>query len=381
MMRRASLFVGLLSMGVAGTVTAAPVNFHPGHYYYIGAPPELLASPDTWKDVLLAHPNLKGAHLQYSWKGLENADGTAYTFTKLKSDLNWLADHNKYLVIQFQTKSFVQNVYYFPNYIRNGGYYFKAASNPPVVGYNVKWWEPYVRDRVKALITALNNRLTAREKSALEGFWINEMAGEIVGTDTLNNHKDAIISNMVNVLSHARNTLNVLSGQYTNRWTSIHDPDTFDAYVPAKIGIGHNILPKDIYTTSADSSKNTFLGIKAAAYPGVPAATIPSGIAETHVLESPQGTIYRGYPYKGAADVIDTLKPMGAHYVNWKEGGNRTFNFDDIMTIIDGDEFIAINTTRPKSLGGALNTSPPSGALGRHPTGSDHRDPDVGDHR
>ncbi len=119
-------------------------KWHPGHYAFVQNSP--LAEESIY-------PHFRGIQKMYSWRSLE-PERDHYDFSAIRSDLDFLARHDRRLIIQIQTKTFGQGQNDTPGYI----------SGPDYGGgvYQTRWgsWNPILwNDRVNERLTALYTQL------------------------------------------------------------------------------------------------------------------------------------------------------------------------------------------------------------------------------
>lgn len=120
------------------------VKWNPGHYS--------LADEKTPREEYI-HSNFLGLQKKYPWKLLEPKKGV-YDFSIIHSDLKYLQNHGKRLVIQLQTKDFGQDAINAPEYLKdeefNGGLYRTSTGS-----LNPVLWNHKVGDRIESLYKAL----------------------------------------------------------------------------------------------------------------------------------------------------------------------------------------------------------------------------------
>ena len=170
-----------ISFGTAHAVvdgTPGSIKWHPGHYYAIMSSGK--NKPDYLQQVyseLKDTPALRGMQVRYSWAELEKSYGV-YDFTSIEKKLSELAARNKRLIILLELKSWGTDTDLVPDYVTNNPIYeqgifaFSKDGNSTITGSNIKLWNPMVRDRLAALISALGKRFNSHEY--FEGIGLTE---------------------------------------------------------------------------------------------------------------------------------------------------------------------------------------------------------------
>ncbi|SEP74909.1 glycoside hydrolase [Nitrosomonas ureae] len=182
-----ALFVIGMTIAFTGIVHAAPlpagttgIKWNPGHYYTIQnwANDDPIYMAKVYKE-LKETPALRGMQLRYLWGWIEKSPGV-YDFSSIDKHLAKLTKMNKRLVIQVQTKSFEADWKLIPNYLKapkyeGGAFAFNDwGGSKTIDGYNIKLWNPHVRDRLIALFKALGKRYNSHPN--FEGIGMIETA-------------------------------------------------------------------------------------------------------------------------------------------------------------------------------------------------------------
>ncbi|MBY6255771.1 hypothetical protein K3G69_04555 [Phytobacter diazotrophicus] len=149
------VFPLLLFLTVFPVVARTPVNF----VYTTSGELDAVSS-------ILARSDIGGAQVVYSWRSLEPEKGR-YDFSQIERDLSRLQSMHKKLFIQIQDRFFDKRARYVPDYLLNEAMYGGGLSpqfdNPgegkPVgSGWVAQQWNPHVRQRFQALLSALSTR-------------------------------------------------------------------------------------------------------------------------------------------------------------------------------------------------------------------------------
>ena len=241
----------LIPFGTAHAVVKAPpgsVKWHPGHYYtLVGSGKD---NPEYLKQVyseLNATPALRGIQVRYSWVELEKSFGV-YDFSSIEKKLSELSAKNKRLMILLELKSWGADTDLVPNYVINNPIYEKGifaysndGSSTTITGHNIKLWNPMVRDRMAALISALGKRFNSHEH--FEGIGLTETS---IGTPikpltstkihdyysnllVLNKKMRASFPNTMTFqfANHSRSLLTTLVGELKGMGSALGCPDVF----------------------------------------------------------------------------------------------------------------------------------------------------------
>jgi hypothetical protein len=119
---------------------------------------------------LLERPDIAGAQVVYSWKALESAEGQ-YDFSAIETDLALTERTHKKLFLQIQDRFFEPQHRNIPRYLledpKYGGGLAPQRDNPGEnqpegSGWVSMQWNPNVRARFQALLTALAARFDGR---------------------------------------------------------------------------------------------------------------------------------------------------------------------------------------------------------------------------
>lgn len=136
---------------------AAVAASAPGNFIYTSSGDLEAARP------LLSRPDIGGAQIVYNWRQLETAKGQ-YDFSAIEADLATLDGLNRKLFIQIQDRFFEPKARNVPDYLMTdkeyGGGITAQFDNPgeskPVgSGWVAQQWNPAVRQRYQALLSAL----------------------------------------------------------------------------------------------------------------------------------------------------------------------------------------------------------------------------------
>lgn len=146
----------------------------PASYIFFGRDHERVDEP-----AFLDHRGIAGAQLTFTWRELEPAPGR-YDFSGIVARLAQLQRHRKRLVVQIQDVSFVDRPLV-PDYLLrdtafHGGAVRKLEGDTEATltehGWVARRWDPAVRARFAALLSALGRAFDGR----LEGITIPETA-------------------------------------------------------------------------------------------------------------------------------------------------------------------------------------------------------------
>jgi hypothetical protein len=157
------LFKSLL-LSAAITVAASAAYAAPQNFIYTGSG-DLEAAKS-----LLERPDIGGAQVVYNWKMLEKGKGE-YDFSAIEKDLAIAESLNKKLFIQVQDRFFNPKARNIPDYMLEGTEYGGGLApqfdNPGEnkgigSGWVAQQWNPAVRARYQALISALAQKFDGR---------------------------------------------------------------------------------------------------------------------------------------------------------------------------------------------------------------------------
>jgi len=125
-------------------LSAEDPKFHPGHYAFVQSRPI---------DEGSLYKNFQGIQKAYNWRTLE-PQKDQYDFSAIRSDLEFLAKHDKRLIIQVQTKAFGPGQNCCPAYV--SGHDYGGGVYPTRWGsFNPIIWDPRVNERLNALYQQL----------------------------------------------------------------------------------------------------------------------------------------------------------------------------------------------------------------------------------
>jgi len=231
---------------LATTTDPTAVKWHPGHYYTTikwGNNDSAYFS-QVYSEIA-ATPALRGIQMRYFWSELEKSKGV-YDFSSIDKRLAELSARNKRLVIQVQTKSFEPTWNLVPNYLKtaayeNGQFAFSSYGETTIKGYNIKLWNPQVRDRLIALFEAMGARYNSHPN--FEGIGMIESAMGQPIEPISSTQADEFFANMIQVnqkmrlffpntmtiqeVNYPRPILNTLVTQLKDMGATLSSPDTF----------------------------------------------------------------------------------------------------------------------------------------------------------
>ncbi len=214
-----------LSTGVTyASDKSTPINnavkWHPGHYYTLMG--QSKNNPKQMAQIyreLKNTPLLRGIQIRYDWAELEPEENV-YNFSSIENHLIQLATQKKRLIILLQLKSFDPSIPNVPEYLKGekyeGGVFpFSLFGKKTVAGYNLKLWNPFVHDRLAALIGALGKRFNTHPY--FEGIGLTETAFGQPLVEITDNQLDNYFTSLLSVNKHLRKYFqNTMTYQYTN---------------------------------------------------------------------------------------------------------------------------------------------------------------------
>jgi hypothetical protein len=149
--------------GNRSEVNKSEIKFHPGHYVAVGTFFEIP------KIEYLDEPAVQGVNKRYLWRTLEPEEGV-YDFSSIEEDLDYLAAHDKQLVVFLMDKSFSETSA-LPPYLSEYELFSDQGGFSPVR------WHPFFIERFVALGQALGERFDSHPN--FEGIAIQESSLEI----------------------------------------------------------------------------------------------------------------------------------------------------------------------------------------------------------
>lgn len=121
-------------------------------------------------ESLLARPDIAGVQVVYDWKSLEPARDQ-YDFSAIRADLEFLERHDRKLFVQVQDRFFEREHRRVPRYLLQEPEYggglapqgdMPGEGQPAGLGWVAQQWNPAVRQRFQALLTALAREFDGR---------------------------------------------------------------------------------------------------------------------------------------------------------------------------------------------------------------------------
>jgi hypothetical protein len=315
------------------TRPAGDLKWHPGHYAFVQSSP--LNESHIYK-------HFQGLEKCYDWRTIE-PQKDHYDFSPIRSDLVFLAKHDRRLVIQIQTKAFGPGQNCCPTYLAGpdyGGGVYKTrwGSFNPII------WDDRVNQRLNALYQQLGRELDS------EPFLEAAVIPETAITGDVANNKDApytaeryarsVEQGMQAMKDAFPHTIVI---QYVNMPLELIDPLTNYAKTHGVGFGGPDIYPFDPLLT--DPQKGVYR-----MYPQL-SGIVPLGAA-VQQNDYSQKAAFRGPP--GAPTVREIYdfgrEKLKLNYIFW---GVRKDYFEKVQAMMDDPAF-------PKDPAGGLNTTMPS---------------------
>lgn len=159
-----------------------PIKWHPGHYLMLVHPgPNNPWYMEQIYGDLKENTVFRGVVIRYRWSDLEPAKDV-YDFSTIDKHLTELAVRKRRLVILLELRSSVDysQAELVPDYVKAGMLYeggifpYSGSRSTDIKGYNIKLWNPLVRDRLAALVRELGERFNSHPY--FEGFGLTETA-------------------------------------------------------------------------------------------------------------------------------------------------------------------------------------------------------------
>lgn len=152
-----------IAMLVLSLVCAAAAASEPRNFLYTGSDELSQIEP------LLKRPDIDGVQIVYNWKQLEPEQGR-YDFSAIEHDLAFLAQRHKKLFVQVQDRFFLPTARHIPAYLLTepayGGGLVRQSDdsevNPGGSGWVAQQWNPALRERFQALLSALAKQFDGR---------------------------------------------------------------------------------------------------------------------------------------------------------------------------------------------------------------------------
>lgn len=119
---------------------------------------------------LVERKDISGVQIVYSWKSLEPSQGQ-YDFSRIDADLAFLEKRGKHLFVQLQDRFFQLDARHLPRYLLEEPQYRGGLApqrdnpgegQPEGHGWVAMQWNPAVRARFQALLTALARHVDGR---------------------------------------------------------------------------------------------------------------------------------------------------------------------------------------------------------------------------
>lgn len=323
---------GVVAGQPAAALTAGSVKWHPGHYAFVQSSP---------LDERCLYDHFQGIQKLYTWRTLE-PEKDRFDLSAIRSDLAFLGEHGKRLVIQVQTKAFGPGQNCCPTYLSGpdyggGVYRTRWGSFNPVI------WDERVNRRLNALYQQLGNEFD--REPFLEAVIIPETAitGDVVTQGqapyTVETYTRSLEVGMQAMKDAFPHTVVI---QYVNMPLESIQP--LAAYAKKHgIGLGGpDIYPYDPLLNNPEKGVYRLY----APLSGI----VPLGAA-VQQNDYTQKAAFRGPP--GAATVKEIYDfgrdKLRLNYIFW---GVRKDCFEKVQTMMDDPAF-------PKDPAGGLSTAPP----------------------
>lgn len=220
-------------------------------------PANFLFASDSLSELtdLLKRPDIEGVQVVYSWKALEPRRGV-YDFSEIDKDLALVSGLRKKLFIQIQDRFFSPEARNIPDYLFTPDYAGGLVAQvdnpgegkPQAMGWVATQWNPALRERYQALLTAL----AAAFDGKAYGVNLPETAIDIdMKGDRTGFSCDAYFSAEMDNLAAARQAFKQsVVVQYVNFWPCEWDNDhrymsrIFDYAAKNNVGLGGpDIIP------------------------------------------------------------------------------------------------------------------------------------------
>ncbi|NML16645.1 hypothetical protein [Azohydromonas caseinilytica] len=326
------------------------VKWNPGHYIQLNAGATDSLVSYTFKEIA-ALPNVRGVQTRYMWRDLEpTKDG--YDFSEIDKEVAMAQAVGKRLFIMVGTKAFKAGGRALPDYMHTaeyGGGVFRilidgkdTLGTEDTTGENMAMYEPSVRDRMIALVTALGQRYNGH--NAFEGIAFNETALGQAVVPLTSAQKQAFFDNLAQVDTATRRAFpNTVVMQFIN-FPRVYMP-----------GLVNNALNSGVALGGPD----TFLNdseLELSAYPhyDTAAGKVPLGPsvqAENYV------TTYQNGPYAPppVTDLYAFAKNrLHANYIFWaKNSVAPLYAYNNVLNMFKSASF-------PKDAAGGLATTCPA---------------------
>jgi hypothetical protein len=201
-----------LTLTVAAPPPAPTYRYTPGNYASFQRATD---SQTLMGQAIASAPPLKGFVKRWTWRSFENSATAGSTYPlmlthELNSDLTWCQARGLKMVVMIEHVTFgYQDNTPNPDYLANYTGSYPTPANPSPFGYSIAIWDPYVRSRLKLLLTAFAARFG--NHPALEGVMIEETSigmstadaitpptGKLWQPYTQENYRDALID----ILAH-----------------------------------------------------------------------------------------------------------------------------------------------------------------------------------
>lgn len=197
---------------------------------------------------ILDRHDIAGVQALYSWKALEHAEGQ-YDFTELQADYDKVLAKGKKFWIQLQDRTFSAANDPVPKYMKTPKYNngsaptcdgTDCATDFKVDGWMAQQWNPLVRERFQALLSAMAERFDGN----ITG--INLAETSISVDEKANNYtNESYFQGELENAGHAAKVFQKsYAVQYVNFWpdgwnnTNNRFTDSFDYYAKHGVGVG-----------------------------------------------------------------------------------------------------------------------------------------------
>lgn len=230
---------GILASPAPGSPTTRPSSLQ--HWLYS-------SEVDENALRLLGRPDIAGIQALYSWKALETAEGV-YDFSALSADYERVRAKGKQFWIQLQDRTFNPKNDPVPRYMHTPRYNNGSAptcdgddceTNFKVSGWMAQQWNPAVRARHQALLSAL----AAEFDGKIAGINLPETAIAVLPGTKNYTHEAYFWGELENAGHAAKVFTSSAAVQYVNFWpdgwnnTNNRFVDSFDYYAAHGVGVG-----------------------------------------------------------------------------------------------------------------------------------------------